>query len=258
MIELRYRLDKGEMYLGRAEETLKKMAGARLIFMDPPFNQGEAYDTWDDDMDDHLYERFLETCIKRAGASIAGDGSLWVHVPDRWAANAVCYARDRLGMRLENWVIWHYRFAVWQPNRFLKSKCHGLWFSWGDPVINREAGLVPSDRASIYNDGRAATSSDSGLRMDLDVWGFDRYWGRVQGNNQERRSLHPNQLPEKYLKRIIGVLTNEGDLVGDPFCGSGTTAVVAGALNRRFITGDVSEKYLNSACARLEKGAVRV
>ena len=95
------------------------------------------------------------------------------------------------------------------------------------------------------------------MRMDLDVWGFDRYWGRITGNNKERRALHPNQLPEAYLRRVISLCTEPGDLVVDPFCGSGTTATVALSLGRNVITGDVCEQYLNSAAERITKGVAR-
>src|SRR5690606_22889011 len=138
----------------------------------------------------------------------------------------------------------HYRFGVHQPSRFIRSKSHALWFSKGDPYVNEEAALVQSDRAAIYNDNRIYESSRGGMRMDLDVWGFDRFWGRVQGNNKERRPLHDNQLPEVYLKRVIGVCSKPGDLVIDPFCGSGTTATVARAMGRNCITGDISAAYI--------------
>jgi adenine-specific DNA-methyltransferase len=60
-------------------------------------------------------------------------------------------------------------------------------------------------------------------------------WGRIQGNNKERRKDHPNQVPEVYLERVIRACSNESDLVLDPFLGSGTTCTVARALRRRSI-----------------------
>lgn len=229
-----------------------------LIFMDPPFNNGSSYPDWDDNIDRTDFFEFLMNWMSQAASCLADNGSIWMHLPDEWAADAVIIGRDTLDLHLENWIIQHYRFGQCQKSRFIRSKCHGLWFSKGDPKVNVEAAMVPSDRAAIYDDERTWDTEEPGMRMDLDVWGFDQYWGRIQGNNKERRPLHPNQLPEKYLERIIRVLTDKGDLVVDPFCGSGTTAVVASALKRFCITGDLTKSYAVSTLDRLAKGAVRV
>ena len=226
---------------------------ARLVFMDPPFNIGEPYEGCWDRLPDDKYLMELKHWISSA-AYVATD-SLWLNLPDRWAAEAVIHARA-LGMALENWCVWHYRFAQCQPTRFLRSKTHALWFSHGNPYVNAEAARVPSDRATLYGDPRVFDTERGGTRMDFDVWGFDKYWGRVQGNNKER-GITPNQLPEMYLKRVIEVCTQPGDLVIDPFCGSGTTATVAHALGRRYLTGDTSAEYCKAAERRIAKGMVR-
>jgi site-specific DNA-methyltransferase (adenine-specific) len=91
----------------------------------------------------------------------------------------------------------------------------------------------------------------------MDVW-YGQFWGRVQGNNKERRGYHDNQLPEVYLERVIRACSNEGDLVLDPFLGSGTTGVVALALKRNFIGTEFSEENAKSACERIKIGPYRV
>ena len=94
--------------------------------------------------------------------------------------------------------------------------------------------LEPSDRATIYGDPRTmAKESNKGMRVPMDVW-YGKYWGRIQGNNKERRGKHDNQLPEVYLERVIRACSNEKDLVLDPFLGSGTTGLIAHALGRDF------------------------
>jgi DNA modification methylase len=245
-----------------ARETLGyaiNSGGADLIFADPPFNIGVEYGAHcDDEKDAPDYERELREWISYASEAMKPTGSFWLHLPDRWAANAVVYGRDVLGLKLENWVVWHYRFGMWRQNRFINSKCNGLWFSKGNPKVHPEAALVPSDRAVVYADARTDGTQNPGMRMDLDVWGFDPFWGRVQGSNAERRPLHKNQLPELYLDRIIRLTTDPVDLVVDPFCGSGTTATVATTLKRRCYTGDSSLEILQSAIERIKGGAVRI
>ena len=99
------------------------------------------------------------------------------------------------------------------------------------------------------------------MRLPGTVWGIPSdgpNWGRIQGNNSERRGDHPNQLPEAYLERLIRAYTNEGDRILDPFAGSGTTAVVSKALGRHCVTIDISPSTCRSVRERLQLGAVRI
>jgi site-specific DNA-methyltransferase (adenine-specific) len=113
--------------------------------------------------------------------------------------------------------------------------------------------LELSDRASIYFDPRTMAKDDNkGMRVPMDVW-YGKYWGRIQGNNKERRHNHHNQIPEVYLERVIKACSNPGSLVLDPFCGSGTTSTVARALGRRSITIEHSKVNADSAWERITK-----
>ncbi|MCZ6836206.1 MAG: site-specific DNA-methyltransferase, partial [Planctomycetota bacterium] len=143
---------------------------------------------------------------------------------------------------------------------FIMSKVHALYFT-KDPderIWNGDAIMEPSDRATIYGDPRTlAKENNKGMRIPLDVW-YGKFWGRVQGNNKERRHQHHNQIPEAYLERIILACSNKGDLVLDPFCGSGTTSTVAKAYGRKSITIEYSKKNAKSAWERINKiGMIR-
>lgn len=95
--------------------------------------------------------------------------------------------------------------------------------------------------------------------MPLDYWGeAEPFFGRVQGNNAERRRLHDNQVPEKVMERVILSASSEKDWVFDPFTGSGTTATVARALKRNFVGCEISRQYARSAMERVKAGAVRI
>lgn len=221
-----------------------------LIFLDPPFNIGEDYEYGDkrDDYYQWMYEVIRESCN-----NILKNGSLWINAPDQHVSRFHNFALQ-FGLKLENWCIWHYRFGQCQQNRFISSKSHVLWFSKGTPKVRMERVLEPSDRATTYDDPRIYETVKGGQRPPLDVWDFSR----IQGNNKERVKDQPNQIPEKYMIRIINVCTDEGDLVIDPFCGGGTTAVVCAAMKRDCITGDISQKAVDRAIIRLAKGSVRV
>ena len=76
--------------------------------------------------------------------------------------------------------------------------------------------------------------------------------GKERLRNGNGRALHPTQKPEEMLKRIISASSNRGDLILDPFMGSGTTAVVAKKLGRNWIGIEKNEKYVEAARERLK------
>jgi len=262
------------VYVGDCRELLPRIPECArgevdLIFADPPFNWNRAYDEWDDSMPADDYLRFtyqwLDACIN----ALKPTGSLWVNIPDDWAAEIVVYLkgsrdhrhRPRAPLHMVNWCIWHYRFGQNTSGRFINSKVHVLYFSKHPfkRTWNEEPILEPSDRATTYFDPRTHNKKEgkSGMRVPLDVW-YGKYWGRIQGNNFERRRRHDNQIPEVYLERVIRACSNEGDLVLDPFLGSGTTGTVARALHRRSIGIEFSAANAASSFERIRQGPVRV
>lgn len=160
------------------------------------------------------------------------------------------------------WVNWHYRFGQCNRGNWIDARCHCLIYA-KDPnnyTWNPDAVLVPSDRVA-YGDKRVGLTENGGMRLPGTIWGVPsdgQYWGRVQGNNTERRHGHPNQLPEAYLARLIKAYTNRDDRVLDPFCGSGGTAAVANALGRSCVTIDISEENCRSARDRITNQPVRL
>jgi site-specific DNA-methyltransferase (adenine-specific) len=243
------------LYVGDCRDVLPALRDkgtVDLVFADPPFNWEVPYDGWEDNMPRSEYERFtfdwLDACIE----ILSPTGALWVSIPDDTVAEVVMHLKRR-GLTMVNWCVWHFRFGQHREGSFIMSKVHALYFA-KDPknrAWNPEAILEQSDRASIYNDKRTQSKEkNKGMRVPMDVW-YGKYWGRIQGNNKERRHGHHNQNPEVYLERIILACTNEGDLVLDPFAGSGTTGTVARAHNRRSISIEHSHLNAQSAWKRI-------
>ncbi len=195
----------------------------------------------------------LDGCIRL----LARHGAIWVNIPDDTAA-AVVRHLERRGLAMVNWCIWHFRFGQCRKTNFIVSKTHALYFvkDRDRRIWNAEAVLEPSDRAAVYGDPRTQQTDTPGRRVPLDVW-YGQYWGRVQGNSRERRPGHQNQLPEVYLHRVIAACSGEGDLVLDPFLGSGTTATVARAMGRRSIGIEYDRRTARSAFCRIKEGPVR-
>lgn len=245
------------LYQGDCRDVLPALpdrGSVDLAFADPPFNWEVPYDGWKDGMPRDAYERFtfdwLDGCIE----ALAPHGAIWVNIPDDTAAEVVLHLKRR-GLVMVNWCVWHFRFGQNRETSFISSKVHALYFvKDADARIWRpERVLEPSDRASVYADPRTqAKEKNAGMRVPMDVW-YGAYWGRVQGNNKERRHQHHNQLPEAYLERIILACSDEGSLVLDPFGGSGTTQTVARAYGRRSIGIEHSAANAASAWERITK-----
>jgi DNA modification methylase len=250
------------LYLGDCREVLSRLperGSIDLIFADPPFNWDVQYGDWNDDMPREEYESFTREWLDECIEALAPHGSLWVNIPDDSAAEIVLHLKSR-GLTMVNWCIWHFRFGQCRQTAFITSKVHALYFckDHASRTWNPDEVLEISDRASVYGDPRTmAKETNKGMRVPMDVW-YGKYWGRIQGNNKERRHSHQNQIPEMYLERVIRACSNEGDLVLDPFTGSGTTCTVARALDRRTIGIEYSPSIAESAWERIQSiGMVR-
>ncbi len=253
------------VYVGDSRELLRSVpecaAGeVDLIFADPPFNWQVNYDKWHDGLPRDEYLNFTRNWLDGCIAALKPNGTLWVNIPDDTAAEIVVHLKAR-GLHMINWCVWHFRFGQNRMGSFIMSKVHALYFAkdrdartWNPDDI-----LEPSDRATTYFDPRTHNKAEgpNGLRVPMDVW-YGKFWGRVQGNNKERRENHRNQLPEVYLERVIRACSNEGDLVLDPFLGSGTTSTVARGLKRRSIGLEYSPENAKSAFERIKAGPLRL
>ena len=217
---------------------------AELVFADPPFNIGYKYDVYEDvkAYDDYYAwtEQWMAACVK----ILKPTGSFWIAIGDEYAAEIRMLGR-KLGLHLRNWVIWHYTFGQQTKKKFARSHAHLFYFT-RDPrefTFNDTAIRVPSARQTTYADARANPAG----KIPDDVWSISR----VCGTFNERVDWHPCQMPEKILERIVLASSNEGDLVVDPFNGSGTTAAVAARLGRKYFTTDLSETYVTESRNRI-------
>jgi DNA modification methylase len=219
---------------------------ADLVFADPPFNIGYKYDRYQDKVKRPSYVRWTRSWMSECLRVLKPNGSFYIAIGDEHVADVKRIA-DRLGLSLRNWIIWHYSFGQQLKNKFARSHTHILYFV-RDPkdfTFNDEIVRVISDRQRKYYDKRANPAG----KMPDDVW--DEY-PRVCGTFHERTGF-PCQMPESLLARIIRVSSNEGDWVLDPFCGSGTTPVVACKLGRKYTAIDISSEYVREAQRRVQE-----
>jgi len=248
-------------------EGMRQMADAsvNLVFADPPFNIGYSYDAYNDHRTIDEYLNWCESWCREVFRVLKPDGTFWLNIGDELAAELKVLLTRTLGMTCRNWIIWYYTFGMHCRRKFTRSHTHLLYLV-KDPdhfVFNADAVRVPSARQLVYGDKRANPKG----RIPDDTWilrpqeipgGFDGrqsvwYFARVCGTFKERAGWHGCQMPEQLLRRIIQTSSNPGDLVLDPFFGSGTTLAVAKKLKRRYIGFEVSQNYCNSCEQRLRK-----
>ncbi len=216
-----------------------------LVFADPPFNIGYVYDRYADDVPDAQYVAWSRAWMEACSRVLRPDGSFYIAIGDEFAADVRVLGRA-LGLHLRNWIIWHYTFGQNARTKFARSHTHIFYFT-KDPkrfTFNDHLLRFPSARHTEYQDLRA----DKNGRLPDDVW--DEF-PRVCGTFRERAGFHGCQMPEALLMRIVMASSNPGDIVLDPFVGSGTTAVAAARLGRRYVGIDLSPAYCRHVRARL-------
>ena len=235
-----------------------------LVFADPPFNIGYKYDLYEDRKSADEYLAWSRQWIEQVKRVLKPDGTFWLAIGDDFAAELKVLVQRDLGFCCRSWVIWYYTFGVNCTKKFSRSHTH-LFHFVKDPkkfTFNADEIRVPSARQLVYADGRAQPNG----RLPDDTWilrpqdlpdGFSPdqstwYFPRVCGTFKERAGFHGCQMPEQLLGRIIKVSSNPGDLVVDPFAGSGTTLVVAKKLGRDWLGFELSENYVKQVHKRLD------
>jgi DNA modification methylase len=236
------------IYCGDALKVMGSMpaGGVDLVFADPPYNIGYVYDEYHDDRPDEEYIAWCRAWMAACQRVLKPTGSFYIAIGDDFAAQVRLNGKE-LGLHLRNWIIWRYTFGQHMKNKFCRAHTHIFYFT-KDPrecTFNDRALRFPSARHTEYQDLRANPLG----RLPDDVW--DEF-PRVCGTFKERAGFHGCQMPEALLMRIVLASSNPGDIVLDPFVGSGTTAAAAKRLGRRYVGIDISAEYVQRTRQRLE------
>ena len=229
-------------------------ASVDLVFADPPYNlqlEGALYrpnqskvdavdDDWDQVGDFVTYDAFTRAWLAAAKRALKPDGTLWV-IGSYHNIFRVCAILQDLGFWILNDVIW--RKTNPMPNfrgrRFTNAHETLIWAS---PARGRRRYTFNYDALKQLNDG---------LQMRSD-WTLP-VCGGPERLKVEGRKAHSTQKPEALLYRVILGATRPGDVVLDPFFGSGTTGAVAKRLGRHFIGIERDPGYVTLARQRIAK-----
>ena len=229
-------------------------ASVDLVFADPPYNlQLEkdllrpnntvvdgVHQEWDKFQDFQAYDAFCRAWLGECRRILKPDGAICVigsyHNIFRLGA-----ALQDLGFWLQNDVIW--RKTNPMPNfrgrRFTNAHETLIW-----------AGRQQSSRVTFNYDALKASNDDLQMRSD---WLFPICSGPERLKDSSGRKAHPTQKPEAILHRIMIACTNPGDVVLDPFFGTGTTGAVAKKLGRKWIGIERDAGYAEDAEARIKR-----
>ena len=238
---------------GESLEVLKKIPSKTfdLVFADPPYNMqiGEKLkrpdnskvdgvnDKWDQFLNFKHYDDFSKEWLKECKRILKDNGSMWVI--------GTYHNIFRLGYHIQNLNYWILNDVIWRKNNPMPN------FK-GTRFTNAHETLIwasKSKKSKYTFNYQSLKCLNDDLQMRSD-------WTLPICNGKERlkkngKKIHSTQKPEALLHRIILATTNKGDLICDPFLGTGTSAVVAKKLGRKYFGIEKDKKYFNAANNRI-------
>ncbi|MEP3244042.1 MAG: site-specific DNA-methyltransferase [Sneathiella sp.] len=229
--------------LGDATEKLSSLASdsVDLIIADPPYNLGKNYGNNIDLKDREEYRLFTKSWLSEAYRVLKPGSSLYCFMGVKFIARLYLLLEEELAMTPQGWITWHYTQGMGRKRGFSPRHEDILWFSKGkDALFNLDDVRVPQKYFRKRNNMAGANPGD--------VWQFSH----VHYCAAERLP-HPTQKPEALLERIIAASSDPGDMIVDPFSGSGTTARVAQILGRRALGFDINPDYVEMGKSRLKE-----
>lgn len=226
-------------------------ASVRLVFADPPYNLGVDYGEGAN-ADRRSNEDYLAWCqawMRAVARVLSDDGSFWVLIADEYADHFGLLFRQA-GLHRRQWLVWYEAFGINCQKGFNRCSRHLFWMVKHPErfVFHESAVLRPSDRQVKYADSRA----QPGGKVWDSVWGINPPIPRLVENARERLPGFPTQLPLALLTGIVGCASDPGDLIVDPFSGSGTTGDAALRLDRRYLGFERSSSFAEQSRLRLE------
>lgn len=248
----------GALFTGDSIEWMKTIndESIDMVFADPPYNIKKA--DWDDFGSQERYIEWSMRWIEQASRILKPTGSLYV-----CGFSEILADLKHPSMRYFSscrWLVWFYRNKAnlgkdW--GRSHESILHLRKKDFGH--INYDDVRIPYGKHTLkYPDHPQADSSQYGRKGShwtpnpLGAKPKDVVEIPTTCNGMNEKTPHPTQKPEELLRKLILASSSEGDLVLDPFSGSGTTAVVASQLHRQWLACDENPEYNQWATQRLD------
>ena len=230
-----------EVIVGDAATELGKFAAnsVDLVIADPPYNLGKDYGNNHDVQGFEEYLLFSRRWLRNAHRILKPTGTLYVFMGFRFISYLYDILDRELQMFFNNWIVWHYTQGIGKTKGFSPRHDDILMFvKTQEFKFNLDNVRVPQKYYRDRNNMRGANPGD--------VWAFSHVH-YCNGNRQN----HPTQKPEGLIERMVLASSDEGDVVVDPFSGSGTTLRVCQQLGRRAVGIEINPSYVVATRKRL-------
>ena len=274
-------METNKIYHGNCVEKLKEIEANKvdLIYFDPPFftqrkhslmnkDNSKTYEFDDKYNSIEEYLELVENVLQESKRVLKNTGSVFLHC-DKTASHYIRVVMDKVFGRenFQSEIIWSYK--RWSNAKkgllnahqviFFYSRTQDFKFNtiYTDYSATTNLDQILQDRERNEN-GKSVYKKDENGNVILgkekkgvplsDVWEIP-----YLNPKAKERTGYPTQKPVLLLNQILNIVTDEGDLVVDPFCGSGTTCVSAKSLKRQFIGIDISQDAVELANSRLEE-----
>ena len=245
-----------QVLLGDCVPTMQMLPAGSIdcVFADPPYNlqlRGELRrpddslvdgvdDDWDRFADFAEYDRFTRAWLGECRRLLQKDGTLWVV--------GAYHNIFRIGSILQDLGFWLLNDVIWRKSNPMPNFRGRRFTNAHETIIWAARGR--DSRYRFNYQAMKALNDDLQMRSD---WLIPLCTGEERLRNQHGLKLHPTQKPEALLHRILLSSTLPGDVILDPFLGTGTTAAVAKRLHRHFIGIERHPAYVEAAMGRVRR-----
>ncbi|MDR1101179.1 MAG: hypothetical protein LBL34_02330 [Clostridiales bacterium] len=230
-----------EITCGDCLDIMKKIPteSVDLIVTDPPYNLSKDYGNDSDKMGKDDYITFSCDWLSEASRVLKPTGTMYVFMGVRYISYIYELMERNLGLHFNSWISWCYTQGIGKTKGFSPRHDDILMFTKSNKFkFNLDNIRVPQKYYRSINNMRGANPGN--------VWEFSHVH-YCQANRQN----HPTQKPEALFERMILASSDEGDLVLDPFCGSGTSLRVCQQTNRNGIGIEINQEYVSMIHDRL-------
>ena len=213
-----------------------------ITFADPPFNLKKKYNTYEDYRDEDAYLDWCREWLFEMVRITKPSGSIFVHNIPKWLTYYAGFLNEFATFR--HWIAWDAPTAP--MGKTLQPSHYGILFYAKNPKENKFYEIrYPHKRCRKCG---YLLKDYGGKKKILHPFGplVSDTWSDIHRiRHNKHRDAHPCQLPVHLLERLILMSTDEGDVILDPFIGTGTTAVAAARLGRNVIGIDVDSEYVD-------------
>ncbi len=246
------------LYKGDCLELMKLLGEDvfDLVVTSPPYNIGKAYEQTRS-LEEYL--AWSEKWIKEVYRLTKAQGSFWLNlgyltIPNKAHAVPISYLLwDKIPFYLIQEVVWNYGAGVAAKRFFSPRNEKFMWYVKDANNYTFNLDDVRDPNVKYPNQKKNGKIKVNPLgKNPTDVWQIPKVTSG-QNRSSKERTPHPAQFPKALIERIIKSSSNEGDIILDPFMGSGTTAEVALQNNRVVVGFEIKKDYIDVSSERLEK-----